>query len=378
MVIKMTNTIGATSVLERPPARDYWPTVDWKTSSPEAQGLSTAVLDGIITGFAADTLPALSGVVVVRHGYLVYEQYFNGFHKKSLHSLYSVSKSFMSALVGVALKQGLLSSVDQRLMDFFPELDGLDVDPRVRTITLHHLLSMTSGWDKKTELPIEIRCKVQSEPGFVEASLLRPMVNEPGAVFAYDSQAMHLLSTVIGKVAGMKSSAFAAESLMKPLGIWQEPSPKFQWRTNEQGPHHWFYQPLFDEESGRPWMVDANGDALGWTGLHLTLRDMAKFGYLYLNGGMWNGTELIPADYVSASATPHSTGGPGPEPTVTPYGYLWWVPKSDTGMFHGWGAGRQFIYVIPGLDMVVAVTARHVRNDSGRVIDRFILPAVNS
>ncbi len=372
----MTQTMTPTGVWTLPD-RDYWPTDDWRMATPESQGLNLEVLDGIIP-FARDTTPPTSGVVVIRHGYLVYEKYFNGYHKDSVHALASVSKSVTSAFTGIALKKGLLS-LDQKVMEFFPELKHLDVDPRVHTMTLKHLLSMMQGWDKKTELTSMNLFKFVANPGFVEACLTRPMIHDPGTFFAYDSQGMNLLSTIVGRVSGMPAGHFAYEHMFKPMGIWTKPEERFQWRTREASPHAWHNRgALFDEEYGYPWTVDADGNPCAWGGLHLTLRDLAKFGYLYLNGGMWDGMEILPAGFVKESATPQSGGGSGPEPTVTPYGYLWWIPKSDTGMFHGWGAGRQFVYVIPSLDMVAAVTSRALPNDPGRVIDRFVLPAVTA
>ncbi len=194
----------------------------------------------------------------------------------------------------------------------------------------------------------------------------------------------------------MTTNQFAYEALFDPLGIWTG-APRHLWRTGENGRHNLHPYGLWDESTGLPWKTDTAGHATGCCGLHLTVCEVAKFGQLYLDGGrssppLWGrarergiagatssqGQQLIPEAYVQASAQPQSTGGPGPEPEVTPYGYLWWVPNTDQGTYYAWGHGRQYIYVVPKSNLVLAITAHQGRNDPARILNRFVVPAVRN
>lgn len=202
------------------------------------------------------------------------------------------------------------------------------------------------------------------------------MAHDPGTTFQYDSLGSHLLSVILERVTSMSTTLFAHEVLFKPLGIWTDEMPRFLWRTGHGGPHNFQPRGVWDEETGLPWWVDGEGHTTGWGGLHLTVRELAKFGYLYLNGGAWDGAQVVPYDYVGESVRPQNDGGPGPEPEATPYGYLWWMPRGAPGMYYGWGSGRQYVYVVPELDVVVAITAHLGRNDPARIVKRFIIPSV--
>jgi CubicO group peptidase (beta-lactamase class C family) len=351
-------------------SRDYWPTDGWRTADPESVGLDGAALRQVLD-FAEDCAPLLTGLVVVRSALIVFEHYFRGFHEGSYHHVASITKSVVSALVGIALERGLIAGLDQPIIEFFPEFDTPDADPRTRRITIKHLLTMTGGWSEMGESSAE-RAFL---PSIVQTAFRRPMAHEPGTVFHYDSLGCHLLSVILGRVTSMGTAEFAREALFRPLGIWRDDTGTFLWRTGLGGPHNLQPRGNWDEKTGLSWWVDGYGNTTGWGGLHLTVRDLAKFGYLYLNEGAWDGSQIVPPGYLKESVTAQNAGGPGPEREPTPYGYLWWVPGRPHGLYYGWGAGRQHVYVLPELDMVVAMTAHQGRNDPGRILERFIVPS---
>ena len=324
--------------------RDYWPTDGWVEASPHAQGMDADVLSALLD-YGQDSTPTIHGLAVIRHGYLVWEQYYQGFHRDSLHSVNSVTKSVVSALVGAALHAGLIDSPDRRLVDLLPEHVGLLNDPAKQAITLRHLLTMTSGYP---QLPIE---EFPRRTHLVQDALARPMAHAPGEVYCYDDASAHLVSAVLARSTGMSTAAFAERTLLGTLGI-QTVGAARALREGRGGPHTSHPFGLWsDEQDGCAWMVDRAGLQIGGFGLHLTLRDMAKIGYLYLNEGYWNGTSIIPAEYVHASTQRHRTT------EHLPYGYFWWVPRHDLDQaaFFASGYGGQYIDVFPTLDMVIVL-----------------------
>ena len=349
--------------------RDYWPTQDWQEADPAEMGVDGDRL-AEIGEFAREQMPDLHSTLLVRHGRLIFEEYYHGYHRDSFFSISSATKSVVSMLVGVALQQGLLSSLDQRIYDFFPEFDKTELDPRKRELRLRHLLSLTSGYSE--QLPDKFWLDI------VRIALDRPLIQQPGEEFRYDSQAVDILAAILTKVAGKSAAAFADETLFKSLGIWQDPGSRYIWRDDPEGKHIWHGDARFDEQDGYPWKVDVQGYSTGGFGAHFKAREMAKLGYLYLNNGNWNGQQLVSADFIAASTRRQSTGGP---PVNLPYGYLWWLPEQ--GGFSAYmasGYGWKMIYVIPELDIVFVTTTG---NDPKKIIvpalelvPRFIIPAI--
>jgi CubicO group peptidase (beta-lactamase class C family) len=319
-------------------------------------------------------VPVLHGLLIVRHGYLIFEEYFQGFHRHSYNNISSVTKSIVSMLIGVALAQGLLTNLDQRLLDFFPEQAVEEQDPRKHAVTLRHLLNMQTGFSK--ELPHEYWLNP------VQLAVERPMEGVPGEQFYYDSQSVDILSGILTLVTGQNAAEFADATLFKTLGIWREKEARFTWQNDPQGAHTWQKDALWDETAGYLWKIDPQGNNPGGFGAHLMAREMAKLGYLYLNNGYWDGTQIVPAAYVQNSTRQHSEGG---APIHVPYGYLWWITRHENyTVFFASGFGSKLIYVIPALDLVVvtiASTENAARNpkqneDIRELIPRFILPAI--
>ena len=332
---------GMTSAknISKLPARDYWPTKEWRKAAPERKGLDARVLKKM-NPFIKTERPQIRGVLIVRHGYLVYERYFNDFARENKQNTSSVTKSITSALVGIALRQGYLKNLDRKVADFFPEYLTPETDPLVQQITIKHLLTMSSGFNKD-----DLYLKTTQE------KFQQKLVHEPGAFFEYNNDVTDLLSPLLMKATNSSLLDFAKKNLFSPLGIadvtWEIPSA-----------------PPFDQE---PYQRASQG-------IYLTPRDMAKLGYLYLNRGKWNRKQIIPADFVKASTQKQIKTD-----DATDYGYLWWVkPLGGHPCYFAFGRDGQYICVFNDLDMVVVITAEkeEVININLDIIGRFIIPSI--
>jgi CubicO group peptidase (beta-lactamase class C family) len=359
-----------------PSQRDYWPTNGWRTAPPEAQGMDPDVL-AAIQGSVASLHPEIRSVLVVRHGYLVYERYWQGRTASDGDNLYSVTKSVVSALVGIALGDGKLKALDQPVAELLTRHLPHDADPRLARVTLEQLLTMTSGLagdDPSLGGDPSVYQRQKASRDWVGHILGRELATNPGTSFAYSSATSHLLSAVVADTTGQATLAFARARLFRPLGIHSAKAPEpvvvahpspATLKTYEQAPV--------------AWPTDPQGYHLGFSDLKLPSRDLAKLGYLYLNGGRWDATQVIPADYVAASTRPHST--PPPNGPGESYGYQWWV-TSQAGhpSFRAVGYGGQLIEVVPDLDLVVVITsdANQNRNDARELIGQAIIPAVTN
>jgi CubicO group peptidase (beta-lactamase class C family) len=333
-----------------------WPTASWPVSSPAEQGLDADRL-GELVGLIeqGERFPDLHSLLVVRHGYLVLEEYFAGHDANELHTLQSVSKSFTSAVIGIAIEQGLIAGVHEPVLDFFPDHEGIQsLDERKRAMTVEDLLTMRSGTDyheRGSDSPhFQLNRLARGWTGFI---LDRPMINDPGTRFQYDSGGFILMSALIKARTGEHANAFMTEHLFKPLGI-----KRYRWHKNAEGHPH-----------------------LGG-GLNLSSRDMAKFGLLYLRKGRWEDRQVVPADWVETSFRRH-VEFPAPMSPFTGYGYLWWILPPDGGhadILAACGFRAQYIFVVPEHELVVVVTGgTRNRTDQGapvRFLYSHILPAV--
>ena len=336
-----------------PTQRDYWPTAGWRTAAPKDEGMDPAVLGELDTK-VPDRYPQVRSLLVVRHGYLVYERYWHGLDASDGHNSHSVTKSVTSALVGIALGERHLKSLDQTVEQLLAAHLPANADPRLRRVTVQQLLTMTSGLasDAKPGGRDQPRWnRMLASPDWVAHILGRRLDTTPGESWAYSSASSHLLSAIVADATGQSTLAYAQTKLFAPLGI----------ATNnalEQAVRHW--PPTSAElaaydQAPVAWPTDPQGYQAGFAWLKLPARDLAKFGYLYLNGGRWDRTQVVPADYVAASTRPHTK-----LPSSVPgdgYGYQWWTISVDAHpSFVAVGAGGQFIQVIPDLDLVVVIT----------------------
>ena len=329
-----------------PPA--YWPTQGWRATTPEQQGMNSSKLVEMLDAIQKQDYP-IHAVVIVRNGYLVLEAYFHPFQAGDRHPLYSATKSFTSALIGSAIQQGYISGVDQKVLDLLPDRTVTNPDAHKQAISLKHLLTMSSGLDWPTHGLVEDMFNqwYQSQDR-IQFLLDRPIAHAPGTVFTYNSAGSHLLSAIIWMTTGMQAQYFAQKNLFAPLGI-----------------------------TDVVWTADAAGVNHGGSGLELTPLDIAKFGYLYLQGGVWDGKALLPVEWVADSTRAH---------IATPYlgnqyGYHWWVNPSAGYQARGYGGQR--ISVLPEDELVVVFVsgfndADEMENVPTRLIDSFIIPAIQS
>jgi CubicO group peptidase (beta-lactamase class C family) len=340
----------------------------WAHKTPADVGLDPAPLAAL--GERLRTQPELNvhSVLVVKDGALVYEQYLQGpderwgddlgvvqFDRESLHDMRSTTKSVVSALVGIAMGDGLIWGVDTPVIDLLPEHTMADREAK-RSILLRHGLIMTAGLEWDESMPYtdprnsEVQMLRSGDP--IGCVLSRQLMAEPGSQFKYNGGLTELLAAVVRHATGQGLEAFATERLFAPLGI-----ERFEWRRH------------------------ANELPSAASGLRLRPMDLAKFGYLYLNGGQWNGRQILPASWVDESLREHWTA------EHFGYGYQRWIPRftaegTPIEAFNTSGLGGQCAFVFPTLGLVVVTTAGNYnqveserRYISDRLIAEYVLPS---
>jgi CubicO group peptidase (beta-lactamase class C family) len=361
----------ATTQAAAPIQRDYWPTAGWRTAPPARVGMDPKVLAVLDTNVAYH--PQLRSLLVVRHGYLVYERYWHG-DAHSGQEAFSVTKSFTGALVGISLGDHHLKSLDQTVGELLAAHLPPKADPRLAKVTVQQLLTMTSGLagDTPPDGDPDLTYRLYDSRDWVRHILARKPVTKAGTTFAYSNASSHLLSAIVADTTGRSTLAFARAKLFAPLGIhtehvFQPVGVAFPTPAEERA----------YEQAKVAWPTDPQGYHSGFGGLKLPSRDLAKLGYLYLNGGRWDGVQVVPAGYVRASTQRQSQPPPGGR--FDGYGYQWWV-TSEHGhsSFVAVGYGGQFIQVIPDLDLVVVITsdAANRRDDAQQLIGEAIIAAV--
>lgn len=294
----------------------------WKVVDPEEYGFDVAKLDLVYT--MAEGMPYIRSLLVVRHGKLVVEWYFNDGGRDVSFHIASASKTFTSALIGIAMDQGILQSLDQKMMDFFPEYEYLDLDPRKYNITLKHLITMKAGFD--FEENEEHWAPYAQSPDWVEYALSLPLIHNPDEDWHYSTPHTNLLSVILTKTANMSTREFAEEHLFEPLRI----SPSY-------------------------WHQDPQGYYTGGHEMYYTSRDLARFGLLYLNNGSFNKKQIISKEWVQESIIDYSDGGVSLQEG---YGYQIWLQEmGGYNTFSARGYGGQFVFCVPELDIVVVTTA---------------------
>jgi len=317
-------------------AVDYTPLAgdDWKVSTPAEQGLDPMLVAELY--YNADKLETIYSLLVIKNGHLIAEGYFNEGSVKQKDRLQSVTKSYTSALVGIALEQGYLSSVDQQMLDFFPEVADQVTDPRKQQITIRQMLQMRAGYPWEETDPVFWDGLLSGHyPPLIEEF---PLIADPGTEFHYSNLTSNWLGIIVDRASGTSLKSFAEEHLFSAI----------------------------DVEAGE-WGQDAEGHNNGCADLHFSARDAAKFGLLYLNDGVYDGKQVISADWVHDSLQRYSeninaTGGFPANWGLSfgdiGYGYQWWSAKAGDHHFDfAWGHGGQLIVLLDEFDMVVVVTA---------------------
>ncbi|HEY2588809.1 MAG TPA: serine hydrolase [Tepidisphaeraceae bacterium] len=291
-------------------------------STAEAQGVSSKAVREYIE--AADRqIDTMHSVMVVRHGHVIAEAWWKPEAADKPHVLWSLSKSFNSTAVGLAIAEGKLS-LDDPVLKFFPADAPANPSDNLKAMTVRDLLTMTCGHDTEPKT-------VGGGPS-VKQFLAHPVVHKPGTHFQYNTMGSYVLSAIVTKVTGQTELEFLKPRLFKPLGI-----------ENPQ------------------WDASPEGNSLGGYGLKLCTEDIAKFGQLYLQKGMWKGKQLVPQSWVEQATSRQVPNDQESHAKMGPdwrqgYGFQFW--RCTHNAFRGDGAAGQFCVVIPDKDVVIAITAQ--------------------
>ena len=324
---------------------------DWETSNPADLNIDQDLLDDAFA--EAEKLDYIYSILLIRNGKIAVEKYFNGQNKDSEINIRSVSKSFLSAAVGISVNKGILSKND-KLTEILNNYDSQIVDNRFSQITIEHLLKMRSGLDSDNNIYND----VVYSTNLVSTIFSLTLINDPGEKFVYSTPATHLLSAVLTKASEISSFDFVTENLLVPMGI----------ELNY-------------------WEQDPQGIYYGGNNMFFTTRNMAVLGLLYLNKGVLNNQQVVPNLWIEESLIDHIGGTStwGPMSSIG-YGYLWWLGKiKDYNIFTAIGHGGQFVLCVPELDLIVATNAHsNIGWDEANlqeleilnIISNYIIPAV--
>ncbi|MDO4175150.1 MAG: serine hydrolase [Eubacteriales bacterium] len=300
---------------------------EWQKDTPENQGMNGAALEGIHA--TMDTFPLLSSVIV-KNGYIVDEYYKDGYDENSVFVLNSASKSVTSAIIGIAIDKGYIESVDVPISDYFPQVLD-DDDPYWRQITIRHLLTHTSGISTTDDALWDTW---RSADNWIDYILDLPIVSEPGSTFSYSTGNTHLLCAIVQQATGMTVYDFGKQYLFDPVGM---DSVRID--------------------------TDPQGISDGGNNIWMTPYDMTKFGLLYRNGGVWEGQQIVPAEWVEQSTSVQFERPSG----RADYGYQWWVRtfgEQQYAAYFAQGHAGQYIFVVPELELIVTFTSDYTGSTS--------------
>ena len=331
--------------------------------------IDSAIINKIDTAIRNGTYPNFHSLLVARNGKLVYEKYWPGkdeswgqglgiiMHgKDSLHDIRSISKSIVSACIGIAVQQGKIKNVDQKVFDFFPEYAKLDTGLK-SLLTIKHLLTMSSGlvWNEEVpyDNPDNSEIRMIKSPNPVEYVLRQPMNAPPGKVWKYNGGTTQLLAAIIEKITGKKIEQFANENLFQPLEI-----RRFEWAK-----------------------YPGTNMAAAASGLRLRSRDLLKFGLLYYNDGKWKDQQVVPEKWIEESFQPHVQ-----RPGGGAYGYQFWlwyetINNNPIPIVACIGNGDQRVFFDTARDFVVVITAGNynkwdIEKNASALLRDYIYPAV--
>jgi CubicO group peptidase (beta-lactamase class C family) len=333
---------------------------EWKTISPKELNINEDILNDLVQKINDSTIHSVDGIVLVKDEKIVFEEYFNGFTKDSLHNTASVGKSVTSALVGIAIENGQIPSLETTVMDFFTDSYAIEhLNEEKRNINIEHFLTMSSGldcddWDDNS---------LGNTKHFIDAkddfalTLNLTMTNKNRERFAYCSGGANLLGEIIRKQSSQSLKEFADKELFNKIGIYE---------------NEWFIVPK------EPYSEFAGGGNI------LRPRDMARFGLLYLNQGNWNGKQVIPSEWIEKSTSKQIEVPSEP----ADYGYFWWIKSyqyqgQEMDAFEASGNGGNKITVIPELNLVFVLTgsgygSEYVEGEQAKkIIENYILKSIN-
>jgi CubicO group peptidase (beta-lactamase class C family) len=289
---------------------------DLPRSAPEAQGISSSAVLSFID--AADKIDSMNSFMLLRHGHVVAEGWWAPYSASSPHMLYSLSKSFTSTAVGLAIAEGKLS-LDDEVIKFFPDDVPADASSNLKSMRVSDLLRMSTG--HQTE-PTRT-----AEEAWTKTFLAHPVPFKPGTHFLYNTSGTYMLSAIVQKATGMTVLDYLRPRLFEPLGI-ENPT----------------------------WEASPQGISTGGYGLSVRTEDIARFGQLYLQKGKWQGKQLVPESWVEAATTRQTSNGSNPKSDWDQgYGYQFW--RCRHGAYRGDGAFGQYCLVLPEQDAVIAITS---------------------
>ena len=321
----------------------------WTISDFQAQGIDPQVIEPGLARLAESR--TRQSLIIMRNGQIAYEAYFNGSRATDSNNIASVSKSMLSALVGIAIEAGYFRSTEDRILGHLPARYEEVLDSALRGLTLQDMLTMTHGlaWDENEASRLLNRSR-----DWVGDILSLPQRQEPGARFNYSTGVSHVMSAVLTEAAGMSVCEFAHRFLLAPLGIEVE-----------------------------FWGLDPQGYFTGGHSVSMTAREIARFGQLFLDEGRWEGEQILPGWWVAASTSPQVDIGNN----YAGYGYYWWLNQiAGYDMYSALGAGGQILHVIPSLQIVMVTTHGYRGNqrdyaeeaESYQFIWDYLIPAIES
>ena len=300
-----------------------------------------------------------TGIVIIKDGVVSYEKYFKGCTASSRVHVYSVTKSVISILIGIALDKGYIKNIQEKVLDYFPEYKVKRGERKIQNITLKDMLTMTAPYKYRFFAPY---IKYFTSSDWVKFSLDLLGGHGKIGIFRYAPLiGPDILSGILVRATGQSVLDFAVKYLFEPLGIKVENNLLFQSKEEQMAFNH------STDISG--WVIDPMGiHAAGW-GLTLTPMDMAKIGQLYLNGGIWEGKQVVSFKWVEDSTIEHSRW----EKRNLSYGYLWWVNEEG---YAAMGDGGNIIYVNTKKKLVISTAALFVSKAGDRIelIKKFIEP----
>ena len=331
---------------------------EWETSSLSTEDVDSQKINDLIYDILTGKFRNIYSILLVKNGKVILEEYFYGYHRDSIFDLQSAVKSVVSILVGIAVDRQMISSLDQKVYDFYPEFKKTNWVEQKNEITIKHALTMTAGleWDQFTsDVSRNDSQKFWQSDNRLRYVMEKNLVEPPGAKFNYSNGLSVLLGGIIRETTGYYCNQFAAKNLFEPLSI-----SNYRWDLGQ-------------------WRIDVGGTV---GKLFLNPRDMAKIGYLMLKEGSWQGKQIVSKQWVIESTKPHITDdlfGAG-------YGYQWWygnevINGHNIDVYYAAGKGGQHIFIVPKLDLVATFTSKVDDNPLGvyrpqSIMTSYIIPAM--
>ena len=292
---------------------------DTPRSTPEEQGVSSSAILSFLE-YIEHNVSELHSLMLLRHGSVIAEGWWAPYAPRFPHMLFSLSKSFTSTAIGLAVAEGRLT-VDDPVLSFFPRQAPGAPEANLRAMRVRHLLAMSTGHDQDTT------ARVFPQRDWVQAFLALPVEHAPGTHFSYNTAATYMLSAILQQVTGEKLLDYLRPRLLQPLGI-----------------------------SGAKWDRCPQGINVGGSGLRVTTEAIARFGQLYLNNGVWHGKRILSEEWIAQATARQVANGDNPESDWNQgYGYQFW--RCRHGCYRGDGAFGQYCLVMPEQDAVLAITA---------------------